>query len=629
MKQLYYKLLLILGLAWALAGCGEGSKEAVPPLVLDAPPTAVSNSLTTITTHPPIPYRDMAALTEQFTGTAVPEVAAETAVNYSVGDVVPFWYKDLAAGTNQQINARLVYRSDALNMWAEEGARVNDADLVSAGQFIETQILPTDHAFFGQEWSPGVDGDPRINVLHLKNLSGVGIAYYSSADEYVMAVNPYSNQREMLYVSLQAAAVGSDRYYANIAHELQHMILWYIDRNEDAWVSEGLSELAVHVNGYPTNREGTYAAKPDIPLTNLQQGAAVVGQHYAAAFLFIAYFNDRFGEEATRMLVRRPENGADGVTAVLTDLSSGLTFDDLFADWLAANTLAGLGRGEGVYRYQTITLPAITAEPLKLNTTTEATVSQYGADFLRIDEKEPVTLVFTGTQQVQTVGVAAHSGSHFWLSYPADESDMRLTRSVDLSGLDAATLAFWTWYEIEEGWDYGYVAVSTNDGATWDLLETQTSTRDNPEGNSFGPGYTGSSGGWVQETAVLTPYAGQKILLRFQTITDDAVHLAGWAVDDVAIPELGYTDDAESDSGGWTAEGFVRTTATLPQHFIVQLILLGDDAIQVQRLALDENQQGRWPIPLGTEFNEAVVVVAGATPFTTETAVYAYTMSNE
>ncbi|MCB8920574.1 MAG: immune inhibitor A [Ardenticatenaceae bacterium] len=617
----YKKLLLLFGLIWALAGCGS-DKAAVPPLVLEAPPTAVSNALTTLATHPLIPHRDMVALTAQFTGTAVPEVAAETAVPYHVGDVVPFWYKDLAAGSNEQINARLVYRSDALNMWVQEGARVDDDDVVAAGQFIEAQILPTNHAFFGHEWSPGVDGDPRINVLHLKDLSGVGIAYFSSSDEYVTAVNPYSNQREMLYVSLQDATVGSEQYFATIAHELQHMSQWIIDRNEDAWANEGLSELAVHVNGYSTHREATYAAQPDIPLTNLQQDAAVVGQHYAAAFLFTAYFNDRFGEEAMQRLVQHSENGVDGYTAVLNDLSTGLTFDDLFADWLVANTLSGLGRGEGVYRYQTIALPAISTQPLKLNRVEEATVSQYGADFWQIKGDEPLTLVFTGTQQVQTIDAAPHSGSHFWLSYPADESDMRLTRPVDLTGLDAATLTFWTWYDIEEGWDYGYVAVSTDDGATWDLLETQHTTRDNPEGNSFGPGFTGSSGGWVQETAVLTPYAGQTILLRFQTITDDAVHLAGWAIDDIAIPELGYSDDAEQDNG-WTAAGFVRMTGTLPQRFIVQLVLLGDGAVQVQRLPLDANQQGRWPIPLGAAFDEAVIIVAGATPFTSETAVYA------
>jgi hypothetical protein len=34
---------------------------------------------------------------------------------------------------------------------------------------------------------------------------------------------------------------------------------------------------------------------------------------------------------------------------------------------------------------------------------------------------------------------------------------MRLVREFDFSGLDAVTLNYWMWYEIEEDWDYTYV----------------------------------------------------------------------------------------------------------------------------------------------------------------------------
>jgi hypothetical protein len=262
-----------------------------------------------------------------------------------------------------------------------------------------------------------------------------------------------------------------------------------------------------------------------------------------------------------------------------------------------------------------------------------AAVNQFGADFIHWRSDEPVTVIFTGTQQVNLISSPPYSGDYFWFSYPADESDMSLTRRFDLNALETATLTFWTWYEIEAGWDYGYVTVSVDDGRTWQLLETNSTTRDNPQGNSFGPGFTGISGSnngreaapvWRQETADLTPYAGRPVWLRFQYVTDGAVNKQGFVIDDIAIPELNYLDDSESGDGGWEAAGFVHSANILPQSFIVQRILISDDDVQIQRLLLDENQQGRWQFPMDKAYNEAILIVAGNTPVTRQPAVYAY-----
>ena len=69
---------------------------------------------------------------------------------------------------------------------------------------------------------------------HVADLGSTAVAYFSASDEVVTAVNPYSNQREMLIISLDDAALGSDAYYATIAHEWQHAIQWHTDPNETA-----------------------------------------------------------------------------------------------------------------------------------------------------------------------------------------------------------------------------------------------------------------------------------------------------------------------------------------------------------------------------------------------------------
>ena len=121
----------------------------------------------------------------------------------------------------------------------------------------------------------------------------------------------------------------------------------------------------------------------------------------------------------------------------------------------------------------------------------------------------------------------------------------------------------------------------------------------------------------------LSDYAGQRILLRFEYITDGAIHEAGLALDALSIPELDYSDDFESEDAAWETAGFVRSSNVLPQEFILQLLELGKKP-RVQQLQLDSDQQGSWSIPLSSEMNKAVLIVSGATPVTLQLAQYAY-----
>jgi immune inhibitor A len=626
------RLVLLLAIVFFLSACrllrpGAGEPEIIPPLTTAAPPdTAVATLGALLASE--APPRDLIDLTQRYKGlTDVPRVARDEPAPYQVGEMVTFWYKDHAANDNRQVDARLVYRSDQLNLWLEAGEKADETRINQAAAVIEQNILPTNRAFFGHEWQPGVDGDNRVNILHLADIGGTVAGYFSQADEFVTAVNPFSNEREMLYINLKHAPLGSESYYHVIAHEVQHMIHWYTDSNEDTWLNEGLSELANTINGYPsTGYVQGYARRPDTQLNQFSYQEPAVRAHYGAAFLMASYFLDRFGETATRSLVQRPENGLTSVELVLAELGSDLTFNDLFADWLVANYLDGRNLGQGIFQYSQLELPELAVSRAGRGSTSAA-VHQYGADYLRLPHDKPATLVFTGTRQVNLLPTMPYGGDYFWSSYPADGSNTSLTGAIDLTGLESANLTFRSWYDLEEGWDYGYLAISDDNGHRWQLLETDSSTLDNPQGNSYGPGYTGVSGGgseaaWVQETADLTPFAGRPVLIRFEVVTDDAVHHPGWAIDDIAIPELGFLDDGEAGSGLWQAAGFVHHGNILAQQFLLQLIVIRDGRAEVHRLTLDEAQRGRWTLPRDPEVDEVILIVAGVTPVTNQRAAY-------
>ncbi len=193
------------------------------------------------------------------------------------------------------------------------------------------------------------------------------------------------------------------------------------------------------------------------------------------------------------------------------------------------------------------------------------------------------------------------------------------------------TLDYWTWYDLEADYDYIFLEISTN-GGEWRIIRAPSTTSEDPSGNSYGWGYNGLSGGdgsWIQESVDLSAYAGETIQVRFEYITDAAVHGEGFLLDDVSIPEIGYFADFEEDDGGWVSEGFVRIENTLPQTYRLALIHLGA-APRVQYLTVSAENQVEIPITIGEDgVQEVVLVVTGTTRFTRQKADYQFELIEE
>jgi immune inhibitor A len=589
-----------------------------------------------------IPPRDRLDLAQRLLGvTDLPAPPTVAPPELAIGDVQTFWADDVSRDRSFQLDAELVYKTPHVYMFVEVGYQVDlNAIERSADQF-ENVIYPKVHEVFGSEWSPGIDGDVHLYILHAASLGDWVAAYFGSTSEYPVEAVKNSNEHEMFFVNLDTMAntIGSQYYEATLAHEFQHMVHWNVDENEDTWVNEGLSELSTMIAGYrPDGFLLNFLDQPDIQLNTWPEEPDQRYAHYGASFLFMAYFYQRYGEAATTTLVRDPENGMKGVDTALatigaTDPTTGqpVMADDLFADWLVANLLQNPALGDGRYGYterDLFGLPTamitrdldINGKPVKLN------APQWGANYLQISggrSPQQVRVSFKGAPTVSVVPTYAHSGAYMWWSNRADVSDTRLTHAFDLSRVTQATLTYWAWYHIENLWDYGYVMVSADDGATWTPLASSRTTTDDPHGNAYGPGYTGESDGWVHEAVDLTPYAGQKILVRFEYITDDAVTQPGLIIDDVSIPEIGYTDDFENGVGDWMSEGWLLMDNVLPQSFSVQVVQTADSAQPVTHwIGRNDDPNGEREITVGGEYGDAMLVVSGLAPVTTEPAEY-------
>jgi hypothetical protein len=246
--------------------------------------------------------------------------------------------------------------------------------------------------------------------------------------------------------------------------------------------------------------------------------------------------------------------------------------------------------------------------------------TQYGTSYYQIQTDRPATLSFQGSTTVPLVGAEPRDGQYEWWANRGDSIDTRLTRSFDLTAVKAASLGFWIWYDVEKDYDYAYVEASVDDGKTWTTLPATDTTTSNPNGQNYGNGFTGTSGGsqpsWRHETADLSPYAGKKIQLRFEYVTDDSYNGDGVAVDGVQIPEIGFDDNVATDDA-WAADGFARITDRIPQPYVVE-VLAPSGPNPVRRMTIGADGTGRIDVPAGN----AVVAVAGLAPITIHQSAY-------
>lgn len=584
-----------------------------------------------------IPVNDPLDLAERLLGIAdIPETV-EPSGPYAVGDRLSFWVSNTATNETFRVAAVLRAVEDTAYFWIEEGIDYREADLTRLATAFNDEIYPVNRAFFGSEWSPGIDGDPHLFILYAKNLGGSTAAYFSSIDSVNPLAHPYSNAHEMFMINADSVTLEEEYTYGVLAHEFQHMIHWNNDRNEDSWLNEGFSELAAFLNGYdPGGFDYLFSLEPDMQLTDWPVDADLRSPNYGSSFLFVAYFLDRFGEQATQALVANSENSMDSVDAVLEDLriqglidpNSG-NADDLFADWTATNYLNDPdleGERYAYHRYQALpNFPETETISQCDGGWQTRSVSQYGTDYIQFDCNGPAKLTFQGANEVGVLSMDAHSGDFAFWSNSSDESNMRLSQTFDFGGVQGAlTLEYSAWYALEVDYDYVYLTAST-DGKTWEILSTPSCTNQNPSGNNYGCGYNGNSGRYRSETVDLSQFAGKQVTLRFDYVTDAAIYAEGFLLDDISIPEIGYSTDFETDDGGWQAEGFVRIENRLPQTFRVTVI---EEGRQPSVRYVEVDATGKAEVLLEpANGNVITVAVSGTTRFTREKASYGFSVT--
>ena len=484
--------------------------------------------------------------------------------------------------------------------FVEDGARVNQADLEKSAEVFQTTTYPRITEAFGTEWKPGIDGDPHLYILNA-SLSLVG-GYYSPADEYPKAVSPVSNEIEAVYINVRFLELGTGLYDQVLAHELQHAVHWNADPTEATWFNEGLSELAVTLAGFEEGSVGIFRRLGPISLTVWPANDVGGAAYYGAASLFMHYFTEHYGDRSDlRPLLSEQADGILGIDSYLRSGGYDQRFEDVFRDWGVANLL---DEPSGRYSYRHLDISFPVSRTLRMHDELASVIPQYSTEYLKLNINGPSVLTFAGDAAAELLPVEAADGC--WWSNSGDVIDSTMTAVVDLRALESPNLEYEVWYAIEEDWDYAYVEVSTYEGETWQILETPYSSTRNPIASAFGPGYTGSSNGWLRESVPLHQWAGQEIMLRFQYVTDAAIHDHGLCVRNLLLSG----PSGRAVNLQWQPDGFVWTNNQVRQHYNVQVIYEGKEHSDSRVLQIDLNEVNHGTLRLEPDADARRVVVA-------------------
>jgi hypothetical protein len=346
--------------------------------------------------------RDISRQTEQWQGT---NQSNRNSRDYQIGDTFLFWSWNLTVMPPLWIQVPSTckavgdhcYIFVADDQW---NVHMDQADIDIVLPYLEDYtmnstewgVIEMDETLFGPI-PDELDNDPKIIVFYSELGSFMGTmfdgyfsAYNQVTEQQAQQMNPpgHSNECEMIYMTCYPLNPTDPIRISVLAHELQHMIHWLGDINEDTWVNEGCSELAMVYFGLP-DPIVQFPNNPNNTLTFWDQEFA----DYVKVMLYFTYLEEQYdavGDSLIKDIVSEPANSIAGITNQLIANGISQSFEDIFVDWTIANFLDDPEVENGLYYYENLDLPNFSAVythsvyPAGNN----GSVNAWAADYIRL-----------------------------------------------------------------------------------------------------------------------------------------------------------------------------------------------------------------------------------------------------
>lgn len=235
------------------------------------------------------------------------------------------------------------------NWWdAQSFIRQNEIAVILDSVALEFKdaIYPKLTTVFGQEPQPGIDKDKRITILFHQMKDGAN-GYFRNNDQYLKLQLPNSNERDMMYLSVNLLMNEKD-INLSLAHEFVHLITFNQKDNlqgvaEDVWLNEARADYTSTIMGYDDNYEGSNLQKrvrdflnaPSDSLTEWQEKKS----DYAVASLFTHYVVEHYGINILADSLKSKSVGIASINEALLKNGYQEDFAQIFTNWTIAVVL--------------------------------------------------------------------------------------------------------------------------------------------------------------------------------------------------------------------------------------------------------------------------------------------------
>ena len=507
---------------------------------------------------------------------------------------------------------------------------ITQEQIDTLGDELANHIVAVDEANFGDVGTAVGEDGTSSDALVMLVYNVQDESYYDCAVETYTAgyfAPEYINEAGMNVLVVDAFdwanRIGDDAEQPNlyegvIAHELEHLLMNYSDPGEPSWVDEGLADMAVFFNGYDIGGSHLTYHQVFHRETSLTRWGGGL-ENYGASFTYFLYlweqaggngdgtynadsqYDGAGGDLLIKLIFQNAADGMAGVQAAIDQFNAQTganlrSATELFQDWAIAVKLDDEGSDRWDIRNIDFGDPAFTEYTVDIANETfwtkrgqyhgrmpeakwanqrrvpEQTALPFGVSyetFRNIGKSFSFTFEGDATERV-----APHSEpDHWWGGADSQEESVLDVASAGIA--PGAVVDFWTWYFIEEGWDYGYLeALVGDEWVTVPLFSdgTEITTDTNPhDNNDEGNGLTGTSGGeyFVDEPSYIhvqsAPLPAGTTDVRFRYSTDAAYVDTGFFVDDVTVG--GQAATLSSAAGNW-----LLTTGHQNNNWVVQIL---------------------------------------------------------
>ena len=237
--------------------------------------------------------------------------------------------------------------------------RVTDKHIEMYVDAFDNRIYPIVTSYFGKQRIPGIDGDSRISILLCDIQDGYNPpenrgyvrGYYHAVNSMPKAIFPTSNERELIVIDTYPTP---PLPFGTIAHELQHLIHWHNNPEQETWVDEGMAQLAEIFTHGKVDRRGFVRNPERENLLGWNPGQ----ENYGQVFYFFFYILQQYAnyEQAartfTQSILNSNQKGIDSVLTALKAIDTDITFNQLFLNFSLACFLNDPTINDGLYSFK-------------------------------------------------------------------------------------------------------------------------------------------------------------------------------------------------------------------------------------------------------------------------------------